>query len=310
MIRKIIWLLLVLVLAGCSFNFDDLNVRSQGALQVAVDDGRAYAVYLDDIYIGQTPYFSERLKAGRYALSLTPVDSPEELIQVQLAINRRSLTVVSYNHNPEPNQRSLEVVYLQSLDDKNQARLSVSTIPDHTVVKVDGQVVGFAPISLTDQPAGEKTISLEAPGYATRTLQAKTIAGYHLIVEAKLGRVAVAETLSQPQVSPDPGIDTPELTPILFGTEEAGVYRGYQQADQVEAKLGQILTATVGIDWLRVRSSPNTFANNQVARVRVGDYFPVLDSDTPGTWTRIEYAPEKSGWVQSEYLDVADQSNQ
>lgn len=303
---------LVLLLSACAPTLDRLNIRSQGALQVTTPD-QSFSIFLDNNYLGQTPFLDERIKTGEYTLSLREVNSNQNLWQSRIQINRRSLTVVNYTYATKPEDRSSEIIFLQPHTDSGSAKLSISTLPDHVVVKINDQVQGFTPLTVDNLDPTEKRISLEAPGYISKTIQAKTIQGQHLIIQAQLGRDSQLDLEAQPDTSE--ATSSPEIVEVPedsnFGTQEAGVSLGFAEMPATGEQFVQILPATVGINWLRVRSSPNSFANNEVARVRVGDFFPYIEDSDNGEWRRIEYAPDQEGWISLRYGElVSSQSSQ
>lgn len=301
--------LLVFSLSGCSLPLKPLSLRSQGALQVTTPGDTVFSVYLDGNYMGQTPFFDEKIKIGEYTLGLYPQNSDQSIWQVKIPINKRSLSVINYTHSPVVEQRSSEVIYLQPLNDSHQAKLSISTLPDHVVVKLQGQVQGFSPLSFDTLDAGEYQITLEAPGYVSKNIQARTIAGQHLVIQAQLGqqiqpaREATASPVAPPEIQPQ---ETPP--PSRLGTQENGVSLGYQTLEGLSGQYVKILPATVGINWLRVRGTPNAVANNEVARVRVGDYFKYIQDSDNQEWRLIEYAPGKQGWVTLRYGQLSNTS--
>lgn len=341
-ILKVLSLLALAGLTGCS-TLPQLS-RSQGALQVTTGNDTSLAVYLDEIHLGETPFFDERIKTGDYTLALKETNSGNTLWQSKIKISKRTLTVANFVPTTNPEESSSEILYLEPLADKEASRLSISTLPDHVVVKVNGQVKGFTPITFDDIAVGDQEIVLEAPGFLNKTINAKTTKGHHLIIQAELGRnanlqieeaVKIVESTqsSQPaestqsaeveaesdranltiddSVSPTATPTTKSSTSQQFGSTESGVSRGYETPEDISGEAVEILTATVGIDWLRVRETANGLANNEVARVKVGDFYPFIQNSDNQEWSQIEYAPNKKGWVSAAYAEpvVSKQAN-
>jgi len=313
----------MIFLSGCSrISFPS---RSQGALQITTEGDETYAVYLEENHLGETPFFDEKIKSDDYVLSIRDPISGNSLWQSRIKISKRTLTVVNFDPATNPEESSSEILYLDPLSDKKATKLSISTLPDHVVVKIDGQVQGFSPITFDDLSEGDHEIVLEGPGYLTKTINAKLTVGHHLIIQAELGRntsLRVEETVEIPesspsgqpttatesaQLSPDrttTPTQTSQTTSQQFGTLESGTSRGYESPEDITGGAVEILTATVGIDWLRVRSSPNGIASNEVARVQVGDFYPYTQDSDNKEWREIEYAPGKTGWIAATYAKV------
>lgn len=309
---------LVSLLSGCSQL--SLPNRSQGALQVTSGEQQTLSLYLDDNHVGETPFFDEHIKTGEYLLKLQSTSSNAVLWQTKVKISKRTLTVVNYDSATNPEESSSEILYLDPLADKKATKLSISTLPDHVVVKIDGQVQGFSPITFDDLTPGDHEILLDAPGYLTKTINAKLTQGHHLIIQTELGRntsLRVEESFAAPESSqsgtPQTATDSAQLTNTpspspsanaRFGTTKSNVSLGYESATEINRQAVEILTATVGINWLRVRDTPNGLADNEVARVLVGDFYPYVEDSDNKEWRKIEYAPDKTGWVSSTYAKV------
>lgn len=313
LLKLLLFCLVAVGLSGCSQL--SLPSRNQGALQVTVGNNQALAVYLDDNHLGQTPFFDERIKVGNYTLKLSDPNSNNVLWQSNIKVSKRTLTVANFAPATNPEESHSEILYLEPLNQKDVSQLSISTLPDHVVVKIDGEVKGFSPLTLEDLNAGDHEIILEAPGYLSKTINSKSTPGHHLIIEAELGRdtnqrieeqvkinegsesaspptaTASATTPNQPNTTPSP---TPSAN---FGKVTQGITQGYDSADEVEGPVVEILNATVGLDWLRVRETANGIADNEVARVQVGDFYPYVEDSDNAEWRQIEYAPGKNGWI-------------
>lgn len=311
-----------LILSGCSKL--PFGGAAQGALQVT--SNAAFNIYLNENFIGQAPFFDERIKTGEYTLRLTSSaeNGDEAVWQTKLKIGKRTLTVVHYESSGNPDESTSEVLELEKLPNKDAAELALTTVPDNVVVKLDGELKGFSPIVLGDAGAGDHVLTLDAPGYKTKTINLKINAGHRLRVEAELARdpklkltnkepddeATASGEVTDSDTSGDAGEDsatkaTPSPTPKAL-VEENGVIVGVKVEKDMNKPYVQILEASAGIDWLRVREEPSGFVDNEVAKVRVGTFFSFVERSDNNQWVKIEYQKGKEGWVSGAYVRVVD----
>lgn len=284
-------------LSGCS----RLNLanNAQGALQVTAND--TYSVYLNETHVGQTPFFDEKIKTGEYLISLVPANTGLANWQTRAKISDRTLTVVDLEAGPTTPETSSQVIYLEELATNKESRLSISTIPDNVVVKVDGQVKGFSPLSLGDQGSRDLVINLEIPGYKSKILNVKTNQGYHLVIQAQLARGALV-TAESPESETLPEASSSAQVFFEKATIDKGIVVGASSGKSLTTPYVKILEASTGIDWLRVRSQA-VIGSSEVARVKVNTFFPVVEINSNQTWIKINYFKDKTGWIQADYVE-------
>lgn len=328
--------LLVVLMSGCTLPWAK---RNQGALQVT--SNLAAAVHLDDSHVGQTPYYNENLKMGEYTLKLAANDSSGSRDwQSKISIGRRVLTVVNYEYGKSIEDSSYEVMELESLATKTGAELTISTLPDNVIVKLDGELKGFSPISFDQISAGDHTLGLEAPGYKSKTINAKVNDGHRLKIKVQLARDMLAQdqeatssaqlettavpaspsptpkpsaspspkTSPSPKASPSPSpkasaSPSPSAKTTPSPTPQSGVISGAANSSELEVPYVKILESGTG--WLRVRSEPAASGDNEVAKVKVGTYFKFIEKNDAG-WTKIEHQSGQEGWVASKYTQLTE----
>lgn len=314
MLKKVLFaFMLVLIFSGC--NRLPFRRETQGAIQVT--SNHTVMVYLNDTQLGQSPYFDETIKVGEYIVKLEPLDSNLPAWQTKLVISPRALTVVDYQVSQTGSSNYvMQLLPISGTD----IRLTLTTLPNNAVIKINNEVKGFSPLTLEDLPNGDYAIVVSAPGYEPKTLNAKTTPGYHLITQVELARDGlVAEAapekpaspsaeLSEPETAtPEAKMPTPTPAPLLF-RQENGVIIGAESTEVIDSPYVRILEASPGINWLRVRSQPSGLANNEVAKVRVGTYFPYLDQSEDQEWVQIQFGTAESdtGWVASQYVQITN----
>ncbi len=299
-----------LVLGGCTLPF---LPQPKAALQVSSDP--TASVYLNDNRTGQTTYFDDSLKPGDYTLKMSVDNDPSKTWQTPITLLAQLVTVVNRTFGDTPELSSYFVLQLEPLESKNAIELSVLSLPDNVIVKINGQPEGFSPVSVTDIEEGDHSITLTSPGYTDLNIKAQTKKGYKLIVSAGLARQpeslnsadAIASPSAQLEITP-PATPSGRLTPSprtsptpTLRTTPATTPNNATGSASLTPPYVTIRTTPTG--WLRVRSAPDSNAENEVARVNPGEKYKFVESNDAG-WYKIEYKPNAQGWISGQYADL------
>ncbi len=310
---------LILVLAACGRL--GMAGGDQGALQVT--SNAAFGVYLNDNYVGQTPFYDEKIGVGEYVLKLVPNGAEGSGVwQTPVMVDNRALSVVHYEHGRRSELSTSEVMELEKLPNEEGVELSLTSIPDNVVVRLDEQAVGFSPVLLDDLTEGDHVLAMEAVGYKTKTINLKLNRGYRLNVAVQLardeetmiekvepvteatgsGELLEVDELLSPSPSPSPSIQ-PETSPSSgFGQVIGGVITG---AGNNELTKPYVEIRETGTGWLRVRSQA-VVADNEVAKVKTGTFFPLAVVSNNQEWVKIEYQKDKEGWVSKSFVRIVE----
>ncbi|MDP4030882.1 MAG: PEGA domain-containing protein [Patescibacteria group bacterium] len=307
---KKLWpIVLVAVVVGLIFLGRNLLAgRKKAALSVNTTP-RA-SVFLDGEHLGQTPYYSEVLKAGEFVLKIVPESTGQALTpwEGRVSLAPGILTVVNRELGLTQDDSSGEILSFEPLADKNTVSVSVVTTPDGAVVNLDGEPRGFAPLTLDNVTEGDHILLVSSPGFKERTIKAKTVKGHKLIASVQLGRETVtpptdeaaeeATPSASPQVSPSPtGLPTPTASPI--GSPKP------TSSPKVSAKPYVQVLKDPG--WVRVRTGTGTNfdkvtdAEGNEVKVYYPDQLPLLDEEKG--WYKIEYETGKNGWIAGQYAE-------
>lgn len=313
--KKILLLVVFLTaLSGCSLPFLS---NKKAALQVNAEPQSS--VFLNGNHVGQTPYFDENLKPGEYTVKIQSDSQDSQEWEANVTLNPQVVTVVSRTFGETVEKSSDYIIQMETLADDNDTEVSIITIPDNVIVKLDGQPEGFSPMAIADLSEGDHTISLTAPGYEEEVITITLRGGYKMIISARLAR---SQILDEPVTEiEDTATNSAELEeneteddsdPVESEEEEKAEptkkpspsprpTSGAAAGDELETPY--VVIQDTGTGWLRVRSEPNGTVDNEVARVDVGDSFPFVESSNTG-WYLIEYEAGEEGWISAQYADL------
>jgi len=292
---------LALVLIGLVVKSKFLD--KPGPAAISISTAPKATVFIDGVQAGTTPYLNDKIQAGEHTVKLIPEATTDNLATWEGKVNLTSniLTVINRTLGPSESASSGEIIWLEKISSKDKSSLAVISVPDQAVVKIDGEPKGFTPVALENLNPGSYQIVIASPGYEERTISAKTIAGYKLIVNVQLAKKIEGIEEATPsgenvEAGPTP---TPKTSPTPKATPRATV-------TPLEKPYVKIKETPTG--WLRVRMEPSTAAT-EAAKVYPGDMLPYLNEEKTvgGTkWYKIEYEKDKEGWVSGVYVELVE----
>ena len=253
----------VLLVLGAVFLLVKLTPAKKAAIKI--DASPEATVFINGKEVGKTPYEEQKTKPGDIDLRLVPDGVGLSAWERRLTVVSSTQVIIQKEFNAELEKESSRILYLEKSGAKGKAGLVLASLPDGASVSIDGQMRGFAPLNLEDVGGGEHKITLTLPGYRGEEIIAKTVAGFRLVVEAKLARQE--------------------------GTEEEKVEA--EKATETKITINDTPTG-----WLRVRMEPSASAT-EAAKVDPGDEFVLLEEE--GGWYKIEYEEGKEGWISGSY---------
>lgn len=304
----------ILIVAAIAFSACSLPFLGQDQAGLHIEANEAATIYLDDKHVGSTTFDQQELKAGQYSLKLVSEKNPNKQWQTNIRLTSKVITVISYNFADQPDQGSYYVLQLEKLANQNNSEIAFITQPDNVIITLDGQPKGLSPVTLEQITPGEHQIALSAPAHQEMTIPARSLAGYSLLINAQLARLAdipapqVNEATASAQVAqatpsatPSTAATAKKITPSPQPTISSKPASASSSAKPV-IKPPYVIVQETGTGWLRVRASAG---GDEVAKVDTGDQFPFIESDDAG-WYKIEYTPGKLGWVVSRYTKLVE----
>lgn len=291
------WLIIIvaslaLILIGLIVKNKFFGRPGPGALQISTTPKAT--VFIDGTQVGVTPFFDDKLKSGEHTVRLVPEATTDSLVSWEGKVNLTPgiLTAINRNFATSEAFSSGEIIWLEKISSRDKSSLSVISTPDQAVVKVDGEPKGFSPVLVENLSPGSHQLIVGTPGYEERTISAKTVAGYKLIVNVQLAQKieGIEEATPSAQLGPSPSpkaSPTPKTTPKPTVTPPEKPY---------------VLIKETPTGWLRVRMEPSVSAT-EAAKVNPGEMFPYLNEEKSG-WLKIEYEEGKEGWVSGVYVEL------
>jgi len=268
-------------------------------------------VYIEGEEKGTTPFEDKKLSPGEITLKLVPEVTAVNLNpwEKKIKLVGGVMTVVNWEFGQNELASAGEVLTLEKTKNKETASMSVVSIPDAAVVRLDGEARGFTPLNLDQITAGEREIVITTNGFQDRSITAKLVNGYELIANVKLAKADKDEADvdkeeekidgdgdeeenddENEKTTPTPKKETTP-TPTPSGPTPTPPERPY-----VEIK-------DTPTGWLKVRSEPSTAGGDEtvITKIDPGDTYPLLDED--GGWYQIEYEKDETGWISGKYAE-------
>ena len=293
--RKVLpFLILVafsLFLAGCSLK------TPPAALQIKTEP--MANVFIDGKLLGKTPYQASNLKGGELLIKLIPGADTSSLVswEGKVKVNSGVLTLIEREFAANEAAASGHILTLEKNKDKKQASLSVVTDPDGALVKLDGESKGFSPLVIDSVSETDHEIVVSKEGYTDKTVNAKAIAGYKLIINVKLAQLGLADSIT-PTATPSSG-PTPKAsaTPSKSQTSPTPT-KTSSVTPTTGAAVGYILVKENSVGFLRVRNAPS---GTEIAKIQPIDpqkKYSLLEEKSG--WYKITYEEGKEGWVSAD----------
>lgn len=298
-----------LALAGCT------GANTAG-LQVVTGELPA-DLYLNNTRIAETPYRDDSQKPGEYTLELRPQDSSYVPYQTRLTLKRGTITIVNWQPGKRPETSGGVIYQTESLRDRQATELAITTIPDNSIVLVNGAAQGFAPVRLTTLNPGEHQFEIQRPSYQPIKQTVQLAAGQRILITAKLGKqdAPVPATTLVASGSASSATGTPAAatagsavtrlaTPAGQGRNRPNSLPSPNPSATISGTVVRILATGFrqeGKEVLRVRAEASVNAT-ELGFAEVGERYPFLKEIRDG-WIKIRY-DNQVGWVSQQFAQV------
>lgn len=297
--KKKLLLLLVLTIGFIIFTVISVVVfKKEHEPELKVLSSPTATVMLDGKNIGKTPLDSVTVTAGEHMIRLTPEGSSTDTVSWQGKITAypNSRTYVDRELGSS-DVNSSGVIFSVHKSDKPFSRkgvgaIEITTDPIGTIIYLDNDEKGIAPLALQDVGVGEHEISAYSPGFIRRSQKVVVEDGYVVVGEIKL---AIDPSYQKVE-------DHKEATESaqLSGTPAPTSAEKTTPTPTSKAQANTIKIKDTPTGFLRVRAKPSTSAE-ELAQVDPGDTFEILDEENG--WIKIEYKKGEEGWIAGQYAE-------
>lgn len=291
------------VLTGCQ-KLPFLQKNQTGGLQINTENGPA-SVFLNGEYANKTPYIDKNLKVGTYAVKIEPDDKSLSPYETSINIYPDTLAVVNWTPAVSIEESGGVIFEMEPLSRKSSA-LSITSIPDSTIVNIDDEPKGFSPVLVEEISAGDHNVKISLPSYITQEHSVSIVEGMKMHMMVKLAKIKNAS----------------ESAGLLEASDEATATESAQATSSATSSpkasssprpttASSTSSATIAKPYVRILETPTNFlrvrdeaSSNgaEVAQVKPGETFKFFQ--TSNGWHEIEYQTGKKGWVSGQYAEV------
>lgn len=277
-------------------------------------------VTLDGKVIGKTPIDGFVVSAGEHMLVLK-ADETLRSAQGDTETAMWQGKIVAYNNSRTYVDRELGssditssgVVFwvhpsASSGQGKDMGTIEISTDPIGTIIYLDNDEKGIAPLVMENVPVGEHEISAYSPGFIRRSQKIKVEAGYVVSGEIKLAIDPHYQKVEEPKVSTEsatlsgtPGVSGgPTPSGSLSATLSTTPGPSGKVVPTLKPGMKSVKIKDTPTGFLRVRDKPST-GGAEVGQVNPGDTFVIIAEENG--WIKIEYEKGAEGWVSGQYVE-------
>lgn len=264
MFKKIFLVLLAsMIIGGCSLSHKKTGIE--------IMTNPSAKIYINGKNEGNTPYKSNNLKPGEIDLKLEYKDI---VVNKKIRLRDGSASVVYWDFGENEEESGGYVLSMEKTGNNKSVGMIVSSVPNKSILSADDKILDYTPKKVDDLGEGDKKITISFPSYKSLNIFLRGIPGYQFIIESKLAKEKINETL-------------PVEEEIISSLD----------------KVKMIMIKNTETGWLRVRDTDSS-SGKEITRVKPGETFEFLEEKED--WTKIKIDEDKSGWVSSNYVDIVE----
>lgn len=285
-----------LALSGCSW-----PGRYKAGLQVITGNTTA-SVFLDNEYLDKSPYKSDQLQPGTYQLKLEPDDPNLSPYETSITLTKGLLSVVTWKPGTRPETSGGVIYEMEPISNKKRAELSIVSLPDGVIVKLNNNPKEFTPLLIEDIEPGQHEFEVSLPSYETQKHTINVIQGYRMNIKVKLAKTE-AELGVGPIATPSP---SPTTEPAATTSAQPTLTQPVATASALPIT-GPSVTITAtnffveGQEVLRVRDAAGS-GGKELGFAPVGQSYRYLGTTEAG-WYQIEFE-NQPGWISANFATL------
>lgn len=288
---KLILLTVLVSLFGLFLSGKFLFFSNQTELgEISIISTPQSVVYLDQNQLGNTP-LQQKIKVGEYLVKLIPnkESSKSATWQGKVKVYKNAVTFIGRVLGSSDITTAGEISTVTKMESKpsrdNIGEIAVETEPQGSLVFLDLDEKGVAPLVLSDVPKGTHELSIYLPGFVRRTLKLNVESGFRTTTIVKLA----LDQLSSKESTKSASIINKASASVETSAEKSAV----------KVRIKETPTG-----WLRVRSEPSVNASES-AKVSPGESYALIEEQP--NWYKILYNEDQEGWVAAQYSEKIQQ---
>ncbi len=297
-----------------------LELKNKAGLQVITNDVPV-SIFLNDQFLGKTPFLTKDLKPGDYTIKIEPENSQLVSYETSIKLRKGMLSVVTWTPGKTLAESGGVIYELEKLTDRNKTEISVMSIPDGAIISIDNGSKEFAPFTSENEQPGHHEFEATLPSYVTQQHTINLDKGFRLNILVKLAKDNVIEQeavpVTQPNPSPSPTIEHKTLNE---NASPSGSVQGATTTNTTATSSTPLRKAPSSIDLsgkkVLIKSTGYIENGKEVVKVRAaansgaaviglaesGKEYPYLEEQT-ANWLKLEIG-NKQGWVSTQYAQI------
>jgi len=302
---------LVLIISSLFLSACSLPFISEKKAGLSVTASPNAGVFLNGNHVGSTPYYDEKVKAGEYTIKIVPEGGIGLPWESNISLMPGIMTVISRQLGQTEETSSGYFLTLNPNGSKDKTNIEVVTLPDKSVVNIDGESRGFSPISLDNITPGEHVLLITAPGYIDRSINANLRIGHTLKASVQLARSEITDNTetdivddaenNEPNSSEDEILDE-KTTPTAKPTVKPTAKSTAKPKPTINLDPPYITVLQTDTGYLNVREEPST-KSDILVKIKPGESYPFVEKNNTG-WYKIEYLQGEEGWISGKYVKL------
>lgn len=275
--------------------FKLVNGRGPKYGQLRVESLPTGSLFLDNKHLGRTPY-NDKSVSGEYTIKIVPESTVTQYAgwEGKVSIGENLLTYVNASLAESELATAVDVLSLEKISG-NKPEIAITTNPDGATVLLDDSNKGVTPVQISDIATGDHVITINSPGFLTRSLKIRATPGYKLLASVKLA-LSPSGVIAPVEAS---GASTPTAPPDKSVTPGPSLKVTPTKATVVpDPPKPYALIEDTPTGFLRVREAASK-NSKELSQVKPGEKYSILD--TSDGWYQIKYDGTNTGWISMEY---------
>ncbi len=308
--------LLIITLIILFFSYSFLIKHTQTAA-IQINTNHQANIYLDNIYLGKSPYTNYQIIKGMHSLKLVPINKDLFTYETIIGLENSFLTVIKWQFANNLAESSGLIYEVKNLKATPSSILEINSIPENTVFNLSQLekpiYQNITPILIENLEIGNYDFLISLPNYQDIKDSFKISKNQKLILTAKLAKQAsqsaqIITTQSLDSQNPNQEASSSNQ---LKNTQNENNFNSSQSTNlKVNNKKDDLVNRYLIIqktnffsnqkEILNIRKEPST-TSEIVGFLEVGTKVLYLNKEKNNFYF-IEFEDIKNGWISKNYV--------